>query len=126
MLVDSMISAPPRACSSTPSLPRLRAQITTSASPMSRAPRTVSRSGAPGPAPMNQTLPKLAAPPREDEGREIRALAPHYLGGPGHLFPLHTQPRAVDGLFEPPALGGDLQHLPKPAPALVAHDGLEA
>src|SRR3712207_6356430 len=59
MVVDSTTSAPGEAYSSTPSWTRLLAQTTTSASPMSREPRIVSRSGEPGPAPINQTLPPI-------------------------------------------------------------------
>src|SRR5918998_5617747 len=126
MVVDSTISAPGRACSRTPSLTRLRAQITTSASPMSLAPRMVSRSGAPGPAPINHTLPKL--PPLLGEGyrREVRRLPAHHLGGLEHLLALDPQARAVDGALQPPGLLGDPQHLCHAAPALVTDHRLEA
>src|SRR3712207_8262396 len=81
MVVDSIICAPGRACSRTTSFTRLRAQITTSASPMSLAPRMVSRSGAPGPAPINHTLPKLPPLLLEVYRREVRRLPAHHLGG---------------------------------------------
>src|SRR3712207_2795934 len=102
-----MISASERACSRTSSLTRLRAQITTSASPMSLAARMVSRSGAPGPAPINQTLPKLPPPLREEDLREVRRLPPLDLGGIEPLLALDPEPRAVDGVPQPARLPGD-------------------
>src|ERR687894_2207787 len=126
MVVDSTICAPGRACSRTPSFTRLRAQITTSASPMSLAPRMVSRSGAPGPAPINHTLAKLPPLLREGDRREVRRLPARHLGGLEHLLALDPQPRAVDRVLQPPGLLRDPQHLCHPAPALVADHRLEA
>src|SRR5918912_32050 len=103
MVVDSTTSAPGLACSRTSPFTRLRAQITTSASPMSLAPRMVRRSGAPGPAPINHTLPKLPPPPREGDRGEVRRLSfsSRDLGGPEHLLALDPEPRAVDGVAQP-------------------------
>src|SRR5918999_63806 len=120
MVVDSKISASGRACSRTPSFTRLLAQMTTSAAPMSLAPRIVSRSGAPGPAPMNQTLPKLPSPLRESDRREVRRLPTRHLGGVEDLLVLGPQPRAIDCVPEPSGLLSRPQHLRKAATALVA------
>src|SRR4028119_1863925 len=57
-------SAAGEAYSSTPSWTRLLAQTTTSAPPISFAPRIVSRSGEPGPAPINPALPQPRRAPR--------------------------------------------------------------
>src|SRR5919199_6835973 len=126
MVVDSTTSAPGLACSRTSSFTRLRPQITTSARPMSLAPRMVSRSGAPGPAPINHTLPKLPSPLREGDRREIRRLPARHLGRLEYLLTLDPESRAVDGVIEPPCLLPDPQHLSHPAPPLVADHRLEA
>src|SRR3712207_4712693 len=126
MVVDSIICAPGRACSRTTSFTRLRAQITTSASPMSLAPRMVSRSGAPGPAPINHTLPKLPPLLREGYRREVRRLPTHNLGRLEHLLARDTQPRTVDCVLQPPGLLCNPQHLRHAAPTLVADHRLEA
>src|SRR5215210_84934 len=125
MVVDSTISAPGRAYSRTPSWTRLLAQTTTSASPMSPAPLTVSRSGAPGPAPINHTLPNLGTPVCEDHGRQVRPLPPYHLLRGHDFFPFDPQSRSVHGPFQPSALLRDPEHLPDPAPTLVADHRLE-
>src|SRR5918995_6658145 len=125
MVVDSTIRAPGRAYWRTPSWTRLLAQTTTSASPMSLAPLTVSRSGAPGPAPINHTLPKLRTPPGKDHRREICPLSPHHLQCGHDLFPLDTEPGPVHGALQPPSLLSYPEHLPEPATALVADNRLE-
>src|SRR5215210_723200 len=125
MVVDSTISAFGRAYARTPSWTRLLAQITTSASPMSPAPRTVSRSGAPGPAPINHTLPKLRTPPGENYGGQIRPLAPDHLPRRHDFFAFDPEPGPVHGVLQPSSLLRDPEHLPEPAPALVADHRLE-
>src|SRR4028118_134982 len=80
MVVDSTISASGEAYSSTPSWTRLLAQTTTSAPPMSLAPRIVTRSGEPGPAPINQTLPKPFRLSGKDDRRQVRPLPPVHPG----------------------------------------------
>src|SRR5215211_7700552 len=125
MVVDSTIWAPGRAYWRTSSWTRLLAQTTTSASPMSLAPLTVSRSGAPGPAPINHTLPKLRTPPGKDHCREICPLSPHHLQGGHDFFALDPESRPVHGALQPLTLLSDPEHLPEPAPALVADHRLE-
>src|SRR5919107_5789317 len=125
MVVDSMISASALAYSRTPSWTRLRAQITTSASPMSLLPLRVRRSGAPGPAPMNQTLPKPRASSGEYHGGQIRPLPADHLAGRRDFLALYAEPGAVHGALQPPLLLRDPQHFPEPASALVTHDRVE-
>src|SRR5215207_287389 len=125
MVVDSTIRAPARAYWRTSSWTRLLAQTTTSASPMSLAPLTVSRSGAPGPAPINHTLPKLRTPPDKDHGGEICPLSPYHLQGGHDFFVLDPEPRPVHGALHPPSLLSDPEHLPEPATSLVANHRLE-
>src|ERR687889_1777650 len=125
MVVDSTISASALAYSRTPSWTRLRAQMTTSASPISLLPLRVSRSGAPGPAPMNQTLPKPGPPSGKDHGGQIRPLPADHLPGRRDLLALDAKPGAVDGVLQAPLPLRDPQHFSQPAPALVAHDRLE-
>src|SRR4028119_492143 len=115
MIVDSIISAPGAAYSRTPSWTRLLAQTTTSASPMSFAPRIVNRSGEPGPAPINQTLPPIVCTPH------IRLS--FYAGPDPGVQPLAQKDPAVAtvqlpvGLLETePSVAG--QGLPHP---LVSH-----
>src|SRR5918999_4680861 len=110
MVVDSTIWAPGRAYRRTPSLTRLLAQITTSASPMSLVPLTVNRSGAPGPAPINHTLPKLGTPPGKDHGGEIRPFSSHHLQGRRDFFTLDPKPRPVYGILQPTSLLGDPEY----------------
>src|SRR4028119_1634485 len=90
MVVDSTISASGEAYSSTPSWTRLLAQTTTSASPMSFAPRIVNRSGEPGPAPINQTSPMSLHPSAHDDRRPDR-----------HPPPLPSPPRPATGPARP-------------------------
>src|ERR671920_411243 len=125
MVVDSTIWAPGRAYWRGSWWTRLLAQTTTSASPMSLAPLTVSRSGAPGPAPINHTLPKLRTPPGKDHCREICPLSPHHLQGGHDFFALDPEPGPVHGAFQPTALLSDPEHLPRPATALGADHRLE-
>src|SRR5215203_5759025 len=125
MVVDSTISAPGRAYWRTSSWTRLLAQTTTSASPMSLAPLTVSKSSAPGPAPINHTLPKLRTPPGKDHCGEICTLAPHHLQSGHDFFALDPQPRPVHRALQPPSFLSDPEHLPQPATALVADHRLE-
>src|SRR5919199_1236537 len=99
MVVDSTICAPGRAYSRTPGWTRLLAQTTTSASPMSLAPLIVSRSGAPGPAPINHTLAKLRTSHREDNGRQVGPFAPDHLERRHDFFALDPEPRPVHGAF---------------------------
>src|SRR5215210_7288568 len=113
MVVDSTISAFGRAYARTPSWTRLLAQITTSASPMSPAPLTVNRSGAPGPAPTNQTLPKPKAPSGEDNSRQIRPLTPYHLPRGHYFLTLDPEPGTIHGVFDPTLRNPE--HLPKPA-----------
>src|SRR5215211_8581009 len=120
MVDDSTISAPGLAYSRTPSWTRLLAQTTTSASAMSPAPLTVSRSGAPGPAPINHTLANLRTPIGEDHGRQVRPLPPHHLLCGHDFFACDPQPSPVHGPFQPPAFLRDPEHLPEPAPSFVA------
>src|SRR5919112_3191306 len=95
MVVDSTIWASSRAYWRASSWTRLLAQTTTSASPMSLAPLTVSRSGAPGPAPINHTLLKLRTPPGEDHRGKIRPLSPHHLLRRHDFFALDPEPGPV-------------------------------
>src|SRR5215218_8055534 len=125
MVVDSTIWASSRAYWRASSWTRLLAQTTTSASPMSLAPLTVSRSGAPGPAPINHTLPKLRTPPGKDHGGEICTLPPQHLQSRHDLFALDPEPGTVHGALQPTALLSDPEHLPEPTTALVAHHCLE-
>src|SRR5918994_4048343 len=125
MVVDSTIRVPARAYWRTSSWTRLLAQTTTSASPMSLAPLTVSRSGAPGPAPINHTLPKLGTPPGKDHCGEIRPFSSHHLQGRHDFFALDPEPRPVYGALQPISLLGDPEHLPEPATSLVADHCLE-
>src|SRR5829696_4866770 len=125
MVVDSTIWAPGWAYWRTTSWTRLLAQTTTSASPMSLAPLTVSRSGAPGPAPINHTLPKLRTPPTKDHCGEICPLSPYHLQGGHDFFVLDPEPRPVHGALHPPSLLSDPEHLPEPATSLVADHRLE-
>src|SRR5687768_12419633 len=125
MVVDSTILAPGRTYWRTSSWTRLLAQTTTSASPMSLAPLTVSRSGAPGPAPINHTLPKLGTPPGKDDCGEIRPFSSHHLQGGHDFFALDPEPRPVDGALQPTSLFGDPEHPPEPASALVSDHRLE-
>src|SRR5918995_1542348 len=125
MVVDSTILAPSRAYWRTSSWTRLLAQTTTSASPMSPAPLTVSRSSAPGPAPMNHTLPKLRTPPGKDHCGEICPFSPHHLQGGHDFFALDPEPGPVHGALQPTTLLSDPEHLPEPAAALVADYRLE-
>src|ERR687898_1808302 len=124
MVVDSTISASVLACSRTPSWTRLRAQMTTSASPISLLPLRVSRSGAPGPAPMNQTLPKRGASD-EYHGGQISPLPADHLPGRRDFLTVDAEPGAVHGALQPPLLLRDPQHFPEPASALVTHDRVE-
>src|SRR5215203_1752184 len=123
MVVDSTISAFGRACSRTSSWTRLLAQITTSAPPMSPAPLTVNRSGAPGPAPINQTLAKPETSSGEDNSRQIRSLTTDHLPRGHYFLAFDPEPGTVHGVFDPPP--GNPEHLPKPASALVANHRLE-
>src|ERR671916_477208 len=127
MVVDSTMSAPGRAYCRMPSWTRLLAQITTSASPMSLTPLTVNRSGAPGPAPMNHTLPKMRPPPGEDNRRKISPLAPYHLGRREHFLSPDPQTSPVHRALQPPRLVRSVEHLPESAPPLVADQagGLE-
>src|SRR5215213_1246070 len=125
MVVDSTIWALSRAYWRAPSWTRLLAQTTTSASPMSLAPLTVSRSGAPGPAPMNHTLLNLRTPPGKDHCREICPFSPHHLQGGHDFFALDPEPGPVHGALQPTTLLSDPEHLPEPAAALVADYRLE-
>src|SRR5215211_6249286 len=125
MVVDSTILAPALAYRRTSSWTRLLAQTTTSASPMSLAPLTVSRSCAPGPAPINHTLLKLRTPPGKDHCGEICSLSPHHLQGGHDYFALDPEPGPVHGAFQSTALLSDPEHLPEPATALVADHRLE-
>src|SRR5918999_1253761 len=125
MVVDSTIWDPARAYWRTSSWTRLLAQTTTSASPMSLAPLTVSRSGAPGPAPMNHTLPKLRTPPGKDHCGEICPFSSHHLQGGHDFFTLDPEPRPVHGALQPTALLSNPEHLPEPATTLVADHRLE-
>src|SRR5215210_8864181 len=125
MVVDSKIWAPGRAYSRTSSWTRLLPQITTSASPMSLAPLTVSRSGAPGPAPLNHTLPKLRTPPGKDHCGEICPFSPHHLQGGHDFFALDSEPGPVHGALQPTTLLSNPEHLPEPATPLVAGHRLE-
>src|SRR5215217_3414497 len=118
MVVDSMISASGREYSMMSSWTRLLAQITTSASPMCLAPRTVRRSGAPGPAPINHTLPKLRSPPGEDNGGQIGPLATYHLSRRHDLFALDPEPGPVHGVLQPSTFLRNPEYLPEPAPAL--------
>src|SRR5215218_5021028 len=117
MVVDSTIRASELAYSRTPSWTRLLAQTTTSASPTSLAPLTVSRSGAPGPAPINHTLPKLRTPICEDHGRQVRPLASYHLLRGHDFFALDPESRPVHGALQAPAPLRNPEHLPEPAPA---------
>src|SRR5215204_6939824 len=125
MVVDSTILAPGRAYRRTSSWTRLLAQTTTSASPMSLAPLTVSRSGAPGPAPINHTLLKLRTPPAKDHGGQVSSLSSHHLERRHHLFALDPEPCPVHRALQPSPLFSDPEHLPEPAPTLVADHRLE-
>src|ERR671915_468313 len=125
MVVDSTIWAPGRAYWRMPSWTRLLAQITTSASPMSLTPLTVSRSGAPGPAPINHTLPKLRTPPAKDHGGQVSSLSPHHLERRHHFFALDPEPCPVHRAVQPSPLFSDPEHLPEPAPTLVADHSLD-
>src|ERR687894_1796625 len=125
MVVDSTISASSLAYSSMPSCTRLRAQMTTSASPMSLLPLRVSRSGAPGPAPINQTLPKPGSFLCKYHGRQVRSLLADHLARGHDLLASDAEPGTIHGMLQPSLLPRDPQHLSEPAPTLVAHDGLE-
>src|SRR5215210_4651545 len=125
MVVDSTIWVPGLAYSSTPSWTRLLAQTTTSASAMSLAPLTVSRSGAPGPAPINHTLPKLRAPSGEDNGRQVSPLQPYHLRRWHDFFALDPEPRPVYSPLQPPSPLRNPKHFPEPASAFVADHRLE-
>src|SRR5215208_6620704 len=125
MVVDSTISASALAHSRTPSCTRLRAQMTTSASPMSLLPLRVSRSGAPGPAPINHTLPKPGASSGKDHGGQIRPPPADHLTGRRDFLAVNAEPGAVHGVLQPPLLPRDPQHFPEPASALVADDRVE-
>src|SRR4028118_2295842 len=125
MVVDSTTSAPGATYSRTPSWTRLLAQTTTPAPPRSLPPRIVNRSGEPGPAPINQTLPMSLHLSAKDDRRQVRPLAPGHLGRRAYFFPRDTEPRAVDRAPEPPGLLSHPEHLGHPTPALVADDGLE-
>src|ERR687897_678208 len=114
MVVDSTICAPGRAYWRASSWTRLLAQTTTSASPMSLAPLTVSRSGAPGPAPINHTLPKLRTPPAKDHGGQVSSLSPHHLERRHHLFALDPEPCPVHRAVQPSPLFSDPEYLPTP------------
>src|SRR5215208_7056580 len=92
---------------------------------MSLAPLTVSRSGAPGPAPMNHTLLKLRTPPGKDHCGEICPFSPHHLQGGHDFFALDPEPGPVHGALQPTTLLSDPEHLPEPAAALVADYHLE-
>src|SRR3712207_1459553 len=96
MVVDSTISAPGEAYSRTPSWTRLLAQTTTSASPMSREPRIVSRSGEPGPAPINQTLPPIV--------RTSHSRLSFYVGPAPVVHPLAQKDPAVASVVLPVGL----------------------
>src|SRR5687768_3312009 len=125
MVVDSTILAPGRTYWRTSSWTRLLAQTTTSASPMSLAPLTVSRSGAPGPAPINHTLPKFRTPPGKDNRGEICPLSPHHLQRRHDFFALDPEPRPVHGALQTPSLLSNPQYLPESATSLVADHRLE-
>src|SRR5215217_9420047 len=125
MVVDSTISASDLAYSRISSWTRLRAQITTSASPMSLLPLIVKRSGAPGPAPINHTLPKPRTSTK-NHGRQIHPLPPEHLPRRHDFLTLDPEPRTVHGALQPTLLLSDPQHLREPAPTLVANDRLEA
>src|SRR5829696_3905552 len=120
MVVDSTILAPGRAYRRTSSWTRLLAQTTTSASPMSLAPRTVRRSGAPGPAPINHTLLKLRTPPGENNGGQVSPLTSYHLPRRYDLLALDPEPGPIYSVLQPSTLLRDPEHLPEPAPALVA------
>src|SRR5919112_5845422 len=100
MVVDSMISASALACSRTPSWTRLRAQMITSASPISLLPLRVRRSGAPGPAPMNQTLPKPGPSSCKDHGGQVRPIPADHLSCGRDLLTLDAEPGTVHGVLQ--------------------------
>src|ERR687898_3351154 len=125
MVVDSTICAPGRAYWRASSWTRLLAQTTTSASPMSLLPLRVSRSGAPGPAPINHTLPKPGASSGKDHGGQIRSLPADHLTGRRDFLAVDAEPGAVHGALQPLLLLRDPQHFPEPASALVTHDRVE-
>src|ERR1044072_9535265 len=104
MVVDSTISASALAYSRTPSWTRLRAQMTTSASPMILLPLSVRRSGAPGPAPMNQTLPTPGSSSGKYYGGQIRPLPADHLPGRRDFLAVDAKPGAVHGVIQPPLL----------------------
>src|SRR5215213_11616356 len=107
MVVDSTISASSLAYSRTPSWIRLRAQTTTSASPMSLLPLRVSKSGAPGPAPINHTLPKPGAPSGKDHGGQICPLPADHLPRRRDFLTVDAEPGTVYGALQPPLLLSD-------------------
>src|SRR5215211_8908776 len=92
---------------------------------MSLTPLTVSRSGAPGPAPINHTLPKLRTAPGKDQCGEICPLSSYHLRRTHDFFALDPEPRPVHRTLQPPSLFSDSEHLPEPAPAFVADHRLE-
>src|SRR4028119_710525 len=116
-------SAAGEAYSSTPSWTRLLAQTTTSAPPMSFAPRIVSRSGEPGPAPINQTLPKPFRLSGKDDRRQVRPLPPVHPGRRDDFFAGDPEPGPVARAPRPPRPLRRGEHLRHPVSALVTDDG---
>src|SRR4028118_2270094 len=96
MVVDSTTSAPGATYSRTPSWTRLLAQTTTPAPPRSLPPRIVNRSGEPGPAPINQTLPMSLHLSAKDDRRQVRPLAPGHLGRRDYFFARDPEPPPAD------------------------------
>src|SRR5215212_5595583 len=125
MVDDTTISAPGLAYSRTPSWTRLLAQTTTSASAMSPAPLTVSRSGAPGPAPINHTLANLRTPICKDHSGQVSTLPPYHLLRGHDFFAFDPEPRPVHSPLQPPTFLRDPEHFREPAPPFVADHRLE-